>query len=155
MRVFPPQFETFDKAHGRLEIRRIWASTRLNDYIAFPYAQQVFAVQREITQIKSNKKSIETVYGITSLPQENAMPELLLEYNRGHWSIENKVHYVRDVTFDEDRSQVRTKQGPQVMASLRNFAMGVIRLLGLTSIASALREFAAKPSLAISVLGMG
>jgi len=154
LRVSPPQAETLDKAHGRLEIRRIWTSTQLNDYLTFPYVKQVFVIQREITRIKTGKTSMEIVYGLTSLAEEKASPQQVLAYNRGHWSIEIKVHYVRDVTFDEDRSQVRTHQGPQMMATLRNFAMSVIRLLGLKSIPSALRNFAAKPSLAMTALGI-
>jgi hypothetical protein len=69
--------------------------------------------------------------------------------NRGHWSIENRLHYVRDVTFDEDRSQIRTQNAPRVMATLRNLAISLFRWLGSTNIAKTLREMAAKPSLAL------
>lgn len=83
-----------------------------------------------------------------------ALPKQILEYNRGHWSIENKLHYVRDVTFDEDRSQVRTKNGPNVMASLRNFAISIMRLLKMKNIASSIRHMAAKPHLAMKAVGL-
>ena len=82
----------------------------------------------------------EVVQGITSLSTDKASPSRLLEIVRGHWSIENGLHYVRDVTFDEDRSQVRKKAGPQVMASLRNLAISLLRLAGATNIAAAGRH---------------
>ncbi len=84
-----------------------------------------------------------------------ASPSRLLELHRGHWGIENRLHWVRDVTFDEDRCQVRQGHGPQVLASLRNFAIGLLRPLirgARTSIAGALRYFAARPRAALSIL---
>lgn len=76
---------------------------------------------------------------MTSLTAEKASPARLLSLNRLHWGIENKLHYVRDVTFDEDRSRVRKKSGPHVMASLRNLAISVLRMAGADNIAEALR----------------
>jgi hypothetical protein len=58
---------------------------------------------------------------------------------RGHWTVENRLHWVRDVTFDEDRSQVRTGNGPRVMATLRNVAISILRLAGADCIAKATR----------------
>ena len=153
-RVFPPQHETVGKEHGRIEVRRIWCSTAINDYVNFPHVGQVFAIQRIITDVKRSKTTEEIIYGVTDLDVKDASPEEILQYNRGHWSIANKIHYVRDVTYDEDRSNVRKKNGPQVMACLRNFAMSILRLLNVNKIASALRDFAAKPSLALTVLKM-
>jgi hypothetical protein len=89
------------------------------------------AAQREIT--------CETSFIITSLTTEQASPRELLRLIRGHWGIENRVHWVRDVTFDEDRSQVRVGAGPQVMAALRNTALGLLRLKGVRNIAAATR----------------
>jgi len=94
--------------------------------------------------VKEGETSTETVYLITSLVEERADPPLLA-LNRGHWAIENRLHWVRDVTFDEDRSQVRTRQGPRLMASLRNLAISLLRLIGTANIAAKLRELAAKP----------
>lgn len=94
--------------------------------------------------MKEGETSTETVYLITSLVEERADPPLLA-LNRGHWAIENRLHWVRDVTFDEDRSQVRTRQGPRLMASLRNLAISLLRLIGTANIAAKLRELAAKP----------
>lgn len=107
----------------------------------FPHAEQVFKVQRTVEFVKSGKSREEVVYGISSLSPDRADAAQLLDYNRGHWEIENRVHYVRDMTFDEDRSQVRTGNGPRVMASIRNLAMSIFRLLGVRYIPDAIRYF--------------
>jgi len=135
---------TLEKAHGRIETRTLQTSTRLNDYLDFPYVGQVARVTRQRLSVKEGETSTETVYLITSLVEERADPPLLA-LNRGHWAIENRLHWVRDVTFDEDRSQVRTRQGPRLMASLRNLAISLLRLIGTANIAAKLRELAAKP----------
>jgi hypothetical protein len=72
--------------------------------------------------------------------------------NRNHWGIENRLHYVRDVTFEEDSSRIRTGNAPRVMASLRNLVISILRLAGINSIPKALRQFAAKPILALCFL---
>lgn len=77
----------------------------------------------------------------------------MLEIVRGHWSIENGLHWVRDVTFDEDRSQIRVKNGPRIMASLRNLVISIFRMMKLKNIASALRQFSWNPDMACSLLG--
>jgi hypothetical protein len=77
-----------------------------------------------------------------------------LEINRDHWSIENQSHGVRDVTFDEDRSQVRKGSLPQVMAALRNTAIGLMRWSGESNIAAACRRFAAQPWAALALIGI-
>jgi predicted transposase YbfD/YdcC len=150
----PPQYQTIDKGHGRLEIRQIWTSTILNDYLTFPHLQQVICIKREVTYFSNHKKSQETVYAITSLSPEKASPQQLLELNRGHWSIENQLHYVRDVAFGEDRSQIRSGNAPQVMATLRNLVIGIFRWLSITNISQELRRLAAKPHLALRFLGL-
>jgi hypothetical protein len=91
---------------------------------------------------------------VTSLPPALADPHRLLALNRGHWGIENRSHYVRDTTFDEDRSRIRVGHGPAVMASLRNFAISLLRLLGFSNIASALRAFARAPHRALAAIGL-
>lgn len=93
-------------------------------------------------------------YGLTSQTPEQTTPEALLRDVRGHWAIENRCHYVRDVTFDEDRSQVRTGNGPRMMAALRNFAISLLRLLGYNNIAKATRHFAANTRTALRALGL-
>ncbi len=150
-----PQHETFDKEHGRFEERAIWTSTALNEYLEFPHVGQVFCIRRRVTEIKKQVSRQELVYGLTDLPPDQATPQRVLELNRGHWGIENRSHYVRDVTFDEDRSQVRTANGPQLMACLRNFTIGVLRVVNkATNIASELRKLASKPHLSLQLLGL-
>jgi hypothetical protein len=114
----------------------------LTGYLNFPYALQVFAIQRDTNEIVTGKFRTETVYGVTSLKPDDATPQRLLGLSRGHWSIENRLHWVRDVTFDEDRSRVRKYAGPQVMASIRNLAISLLRMAGATNIAQALRDCA-------------
>jgi hypothetical protein len=150
----PPEHETIEKGHGRLDIRKIWTSTEINDYVNFPYCGQVACLERYSENLKSGKTRHETVYLITSLSPEKATAERVLNLNRGQWGIENRIYYVRDVTFDEDRSQVRSKFGPRMMAILRNFAISILRLTGVENIAKALRTMAAKPHLALRLIGI-
>ncbi|MEA3221735.1 MAG: ISAs1 family transposase [Thermodesulfobacteriota bacterium] len=142
-----------EKAHGRIEGRTIWASDDLKGYVSFPYADQFFLIERKVYYM-NGKESEETAYGITSLRKEEASAERLLELNRGHWEIENRVHYVRDVTFDEDRSQIRKRNGPHIMASLRNLVISVFRLLGFKYIPDAIRYFTMRLEEALQVLGI-
>ena len=145
--------ETLDSGHGRIERRRIQTTTALNGYIDFPHARQVARVQRQVT--RAGRTTTETAWLITSLAPEHADAARLLALNRGHWAIENRLHWIRDVTFDEDRCQARTGAGPQVLACLRNVAIALVRRLTRAwskSIASALRHFAACPGQAVAAL---
>jgi hypothetical protein len=95
-----------------------------------------------------------TVYAITSLGFAQASPARLADLIRGHWAIENGLHYVRDVTFAEDASQVRTGSGPSVMACLRNLAIGVLSRAGPVNLAAALRHHARDPARPLATLGI-
>jgi hypothetical protein len=108
-------------------------------YSDFPYLAQAFCIHRHTTDLNGKELRSECAYGVTSIATSKATPAQVLDFNRNHWSIENKVHWVRDVTFDEDRSRVRKKAGPHVMASLRNLAMSMLRMAGTDNIAEALR----------------
>src|SRR6266545_3018983 len=108
----PPQHVTYDKGHGRIEERAIWTSTELVGYAEFPHAQQVCRVEHKVHSLDGTPRTPEVLYSITSLTPAEADPARLLELHRGHWSIENKLHYVRDRTYDEDRSQVRKHGAP-------------------------------------------
>jgi len=113
----------------------------------------VARVERSIKYVKSGKTYQEVVYLITSLSPEQASPERLLALNRGHWEIENRLHWVRDVTFGEDLSQIRKGAGPRLMATLRNLAISLLRLYRKASgIAKALRHLAAQPHLALAIV---
>ncbi len=101
---------------------------------------QVFCLRRTTTVLATGATRTETVYGVTSLRRAQASPARLLALVRAHWTIENRLHWVRDVTFDEDRSQIRQGAGPQVMATLRNLAISLLRLAGAALIAPALRQ---------------
>ena len=141
-----------DKGHGRLETRAIKTSDAIQGWDDWADVAQGFCLDREVLYLKSGRRSEERVYGITSLPAVQAGPSDLLSLTRGHWAIENRSHYVRDVTFDEDHSQVRVGSIPQVMAALRNTAIGLMRLAGLGNIAAAARRHAARPREAVALV---
>lgn len=146
--------ETLDAGHGRIERRRLTASSALQDYLPWPGQQQVFRLERTVIVKKSGKRRQEIVYGLTSLAPQRANARRLLRLTRQHWHIENKSHWVRDVTFDEDRSQVRCGNIPELIATLRNLAIGLIRLGGDTNVAAACRRYAAQPWAALALMGL-
>ena len=144
-RQVPVAHAARERGHGRAE-RRTVKVTAVAAGLAFPHAAQALRIVRRRRPLNSKKWSAETIYAITSLTAIQARPAELAAIIRGHWLIEDRLHWVRDVTYDEDRSQVRTANGPRVMASLRNLAMTILRLTGHTSIAAALRHHARQPS---------
>ncbi len=148
----PAGHETVEKGHGRLEIRQIWSSTAQNDLIEFPHVEQVFFIKREFTNLKKKTTSVDTVCGVTSQPPDKASLEKILRQNRGHWSIENKMHWVLDVTFDEDRNQIRNLNGPMVITCLGRFAISMLRINGKKNISEAFRKLWAKPHLALNMV---
>ncbi len=153
-RLFPPEHTTLDKGHGRIEQRSLRTTTALNAYLDFPHVGQACRIERRVTNTRTGETHTERVFCITDLSPEQATPERLLALNRGHWSIENRLHWVRDVIFDEDRCQVRKGHGPQVLACLRNAVIGLLRRLRHSprqSIASMIRHFAANPAQALAV----
>jgi predicted transposase YbfD/YdcC len=130
---------TRDRGHGRRETRTVKAVTvGTPGGIAFPHAQQAVRITR--TRIVAGKTSRETAYLTVSLPARQALPRDLQTWIRRHWHIENKIHHVRDVTFREDLHQARTGNGPAVIATLRNTAIGYHRSTGATNIARATRQ---------------
>ena len=132
-----------ERSHGRTE-RRTLKVTSVAAGLAFPHAAQAIKVTRR--RKVNGKWSCETCYAVTSLSATQASPGQLAAIIRGHWGIEDRLHWVRDLDFDEDRSQVRTAAGPQIMASLRNLAITILRLTGATCIAAALRYHARRPA---------
>ncbi len=146
---------TVNKGHGRLELRTLKTSTALNDFIIWPGLQQVFRLDRQTTRLKTGQVRSETVYGLTSLTPDRADAAQLLHLVRGHWSIVNRSHWVRDVTFGEDGSAVRTGYLPQIMAALPNCAIALLRLQGFSSIPKGFNFFAARPYEALSTIGCG
>jgi predicted transposase YbfD/YdcC len=141
-----------EKGHGRLTRWEIEVTTVLNDYLDWPELAQCFKLTRRNTCLSSGKITTEVHYGITSLTPQEAAPSDLLVIKRQHWCIENRSHWVRDVTFDEDRSQLRVGHTHQLMAILRNLVITVLRIAGFSNIASAVRYFAAQPQIALSLV---
>ena len=144
--------EDVDEAHGRIETRRLTASTALNEYIDWPGVHQVFEYTYTRKHLRNGEVSCQTHYGITSLEPKRATAADLLRIKRGHWAIENKSHWLRDVILGEDGSQVRCGAIPAVMAALRNTALSILRLAGYEAIATTLRYFAAYPKQALALL---
>ena len=144
---------TTDRAHGRTETRTLHATTRLCAYLAqyfpFPRIAQVARLVRTVRE--KGRTSVETVYLITSLSPRRADAARLLALIRGHWSVEVR-HRIRDVTFGEDDSRLRSGEAPQVMAALRNLALTLIRRAGVTAIAAYRRHLAAHPGTALRLL---
>jgi predicted transposase YbfD/YdcC len=140
--------------HGRIEIRKIWTTTELNDYLDFPYVGQAFLIERHSIEKKSGIRSCEIAYGITSRTAEQADPERILNVNRGHWTIENSCHYIIDWNYDEDRSRIRTGYGPENITRLRRFAIGVIKSKNLRSVAQKMRELTRNVRLVFDYLRM-
>ena len=135
------------------------ADPELNGYVgsagtvgeAWPHLQQVCRLERQ--RVVKGKKQVAVSYAISSLPATDADARRLLSLSRGHWGIENRLHWVRDVTFDEDRSQVRTGAAPQVLAGLRNLVISLVRRAGHSNVAAALRRHNAHLSEAFDMMG--
>ncbi|MGW1616825.1 ISAs1 family transposase [Streptomyces sp. NPDC002285] len=135
--------------HGRRATRTVKAID-VPAWIDFTAAPQVAQLRRTVT--RKGRRTVEIVYLITSADARTAPPELLATWVQSHWEIENRLHWVRDVTFDEDRSQVRTGNAPRVMAGLRNIAITLLRLHGHQNIAAALRHHARDTDRPINLL---
>jgi len=108
-----------------------------------------------VQNLQANPRRWRTVvvYAITSLPFAHASPARLADLIRGHWAVE-ALHHVRDTTNAEDASQLRTGTAPQVMATLRNLAIGVLGRAGPVNLAAALRHHARDPARPLATLGI-
>ena len=120
--------ETVEKAHGRIETRRIAVSAEVVPHLQWPGAAQVARIER--TRETGGKISTEIAYIVTSLTAAEAGPRRLLDLSRTHWAIENRLHYVRDVSFNEDRCRVRA--GARALAAIRNLVLQLIRSRGMS-----------------------
>ena len=150
-----PQFiEHTPPDHGRIETRKIWTTTKLNNYIDFPYVGQAFVIERHCIEKKSGKCSVEIAYGITSRIPAQANPRRVLKVNRGHWVIENSCHYILDWNYDEDRSRIRIGHGPENITRLRRFAIGIIKSKGARNVAQKMRQLMLNPRLVFDYLRM-
>lgn len=161
----PVSGRSVDTGHGRREVRTIQVTNAPAD-LGFPHATQVFLIERYTTRTIRKRakgsrryKTVQVhtavaVLGITSLSAREAAPEHLATYVRGQWSIENRIHWVRDVTFREDASQIKTGARPRIMATLRNLVIGLIRQAGHTRIAATIRKIKNSPPLLLTILGL-
>jgi predicted transposase YbfD/YdcC len=150
-RDIPAVDVTRDLGHGRAESRTV-KLTAVSVGIGFPHARLAVQVTRRRRPLNGRAWHTETVYAITDLDQTQIRPDEIADIARGHWHIENRLHWVRDVTFTEDHSQIRTGHGPAVMAVLRNLAISVHRRHGATNIAAATRRVSRHPSRAFPLL---
>lgn len=139
-----------NKGHGRREIRALTSTTALNHYLDWPDVGQVFELER--VRELPGKTEVEVVCGITSLGRARSDAQDLLGRARGHWGIENRLHYVRDETLGEDRGRVRKGNAAQVRAALRNACVHLLEGVQAPSKASASRRLAAHPEEAVVLL---
>jgi hypothetical protein len=151
-RRFPPPHRSVDRGHGRIEHRTTWTASAPAD-LGFPHAEQVVICQRHTTDLAGSSARTEVVYALSSQPALAAGPAQLGALVRAHWQVE-ALHWVRDVVFAEDASRIRSASGPQVMATLRNLAVGLLRLAGHTRIAATLRWIGRSPARALAFLGL-
>ena len=140
------------KGHGRLEVRTLTTSSQLNDFLDWPFLQQVFKLERTVTILKTGKRHHEIVYGVTSLAAEQASPLQLLQMLRSYWHIENSLHYSRDVTLREDQTRFKTHSAAHCMAIINNLVLAIIAKTGFPFVPSARRFFAANPEKALATL---
>ncbi|MFI6744542.1 ISAs1 family transposase [Nonomuraea sp. NPDC050451] len=143
---------TDETGHGRREIRRMKICTA-RPGLPFPHAAQAVQVKRRRTDHRTGKTTIVTIYAITDLPPGRITHAQLAALIRGHWGIE-ALHHIRDVTYREDASRIRTGTAPRIMASLRNLAIGLARLIGWTNIAAATDHYRSHPTDGLQLLGL-
>jgi hypothetical protein len=141
----------------------VWADPEINRFVGssgevgepWPHVRQICRVERRRLVMQGGqvrKTEVEVSYAITSAPPQRAGATQVLRWLRGHWGIENKVHWVRDVTMDEDRCQVRTGAAPEALAACRNLALTLLRRAGHDNIAAAQRTYAGRPREAVQLV---
>jgi predicted transposase YbfD/YdcC len=150
-RAIPLADHTRDRGHGRAEVRRLQVTTIAG--LDFPHATQALRITRRARLLGSRRWPTVTVYALTSLTAAQASPARLADYVRGHWGIE-ALHHIRDTTFAEDVSQLRSGAAPRAMASLRKLAIAILRRHGHRNIAAALRRNARDASRVLPLLGI-
>jgi predicted transposase YbfD/YdcC len=147
------QVETVSKAHGRLEVRTLERLTGLNDYLDWPGVAQVLRRTCRRTHLRTGETTHQVRYGITSLAPTQLLLRHIEQFWRWHWTIENQVHYVRDVSLGEDAGQVRTGNAVEALAALRNAVIALLRSEGWPCLPTAFRHFAAHPQRALQLMG--
>ena len=149
-----PDFILYDPPdHGRIESRKIWITSELNNYLNFPHVGQAFVIERESIDKKTGKCSKDVAYGITSRTPEQADAKRVLITNRLHWSIES-CHNIIDWNYDEDRSRISKGYGPENMTRFRSFAVSIIKSKGVKSVAQKMRQLTRNTRLVFDYLRM-
>lgn len=136
---------SLDLAHGRIEKRHLTVLPVYDDFLAWPGARLMLRMERTVIHKATGQLMHEIDYALSSLDLAQVSAQDLLTLWRGHWHIQNRLHYVRDVTFGEDASRIRAGHAPQAIAALRNVAIAAARLAGFSNIADALHSFAQFP----------
>ena len=144
---------TVDQRHGRLETRTLERRAALNADLDWPDVGQVLRRTCRAVLHKTGAVRQEVTYGLSSLPAASTTPALVERRWRGHWTIENRVHYVRDVTFGEDAGHAWVGTTPHALATLRNLLLAILRAHGWRNIAAALRHYGAAAQRALALLG--
>ena len=147
------QVTTISKGHGRLETRTLECSTAGADYLVWPGIGQILRRTCERVVLKTGKHSIEVSYGLTNLTPDEAGARHLEALWRGHWTIENCKHYVRDVTLGEDQGQAYRGSTPHALAALRNGLIDLMRQQGWSNLADALRHYGASVPRVLALIG--
>lgn len=140
------------KGHGRMELRTLTTSSQLNDFLDWPFLQQVFRLERQVTTLHTGKTGREVIYGVTSLSAQQAAPEQLLRMLRSYWQIENGLHYRRDVTLHEDSTRFKNRSAAHTMAIINNLVLALLAKGDHPLLPSARRFFAAHPDEAVKLL---
>lgn len=145
-------FTTFDKGHGRHEWRTLTVSSALQEYLDWPHVAQVFKLETRFVRVADGKRFQKVQYGITSLTHTEASPERLLTLKRGHWGIENGLHYRRDETLREDWYHLTKGHTAHAMALLNNLVLGLILRQGQRNVPKARRRYDAHPEAALQLV---
>jgi hypothetical protein len=145
-------YRSVEKGHGRLEERQIRVSSELAEYSPWPYLVQVFEEERLWTTKGVTKQQVP--YGITSLPEQVSAPKQLAALKRGHWQVENGLHYVKGVTLGEAASRIHVGASADVLAMVRTIAISLLRRAGYRNIAARLRHNSGCPHDALALLGI-
>ena len=154
--VDPDEFLSFtysEKGHGRIETRTLESTIALTSYLDWPGNAQVMRRTRRAIDTTTGEFSNEVHYGITSVDRTHAFPKQLEQLWRAHWTIENRVHYVRDVSMGEDSSSLRSDNAPQAMAAFRNAILSLLRFEGWNIIPDAFRFFSANLPKSVQIIG--
>jgi predicted transposase YbfD/YdcC len=144
--------ETIEKGHGRIEVRRLVVTSQMKGYLRWPHLEQVFRIEREVEEISTGKQRREVSYGVTSLRSEEASAARLMEIVRGHWAIENGLHYRKDKTLKEDACRLKRGEAAQVMAVINNLIVGLVLRQGMKNLAEARRRYSAYPLEALNLV---